>query len=98
LTNFTIQIFQEACEKNGKLDSEILHQYAMEKLQVGEMVYTDGIVMDRYEYTTETFPDPVVGAGYFLFPVIQYFDGEGKIIYPESMASQELQLPPWLEE
>jgi hypothetical protein len=36
----------------------------------------------------------VVGAGKFIFPVLQYFGGEGKIIYPPEWADQELQPKP----
>jgi branched-chain amino acid transport system substrate-binding protein len=52
--------------------------------------YTDGIVMNECKYTPETLPDPVVGEGYYISPVRQYFDGQGKIIYPPDWAVQEL--------
>jgi branched-chain amino acid transport system substrate-binding protein len=45
--------------------------------------------MDEYKVTPETAPDMVVGKGYFIFPVLQYFDGEGKIIFPPDLAEQE---------
>ncbi len=39
-------------------------------------------------------PDPVVGKGYYIFPVLQYMDGTGNIIYPPEWATQKLQAKP----
>ncbi len=93
-TNMFIQIAQHALEEHGELSSEAIHSWGREHLQTGEWSYTDGIVMEEYKYTPETMPDPVVGQGYYLFPVRQYFDGEGKIVYPPEWAEQELQPKP----
>ena len=60
----------------------------------GKWTFTDGIVMNQYKTTPDDVPDPVVGKGYYIFPVLQYFDGEGKVIYPPEWAVQELQLKP----
>jgi hypothetical protein len=35
-----------------------------------------------------------VGKGYYIFPVLQYMDGEGSVIYPPEWAVQELQAKP----
>jgi len=35
----------------------------------------------------------VVGKGYFVFPVIQYFGGVGKTIWPDEIKEQEMQIP-----
>ncbi|NIP14969.1 MAG: hypothetical protein GWM88_09675, partial [Pseudomonadales bacterium] len=74
----------------GELTSETLYQFVQEQLWTGEWTYTDGIVMDEYQYTAETIPDPVGGKGKFIFPVLQYFDGEGKIVFPPEWAEQTL--------
>jgi branched-chain amino acid transport system substrate-binding protein len=50
-------------------------------------------MMETYVYTPETAPDPVVGEGYYTFPVLQYFDGEGKIIFPTAWAEQPFTPP-----
>ena len=50
--------------------------------------------MDEYKVTPETAPDVVVGKGYFIFPVMQYFDGDGKIIFPPEWAEQEFEPKP----
>jgi len=94
MANFFIKIAQRAVEKHGELTSETLYEVGQSELWTGELVYKDGLIHERYEYNAETIPDPVVGKGYFMFPVLQYFDGEGKIIYPPEWATQDLQAKP----
>jgi branched-chain amino acid transport system substrate-binding protein len=93
-TNMFIQVAQNALAEHGELSSETIYAWAKENLQTGAWSYTDGIVMEEYKYTPETVPDPVVGQGYYMFPVRQYFGGEGKIIYPPEWAEQPLQPKP----
>ncbi len=93
-TGLFIQVAQHALDEHGELTSETIHTWAKENLQTGQWSYSDGIVMEAYKYTPETMPDPVVGKGYYMFPVRQYVDGEGKIIYPPEWAEQELQTRP----
>jgi len=45
--------------------------------------------MSNYSTTADDVPDPVVGQGYYIFPVLQYTDGEGNVIYPPEWAVQE---------
>jgi branched-chain amino acid transport system substrate-binding protein len=85
-----IQIAEHALAEYGELSSETVYQWAKENVQTGNWSYTDGIVMEEYKYTPESVPDPVVGQGYYIFPVLQYFDGEGKVIYPPEWAEQKL--------
>ncbi len=89
-TNMFIEIAQHALDDYGELTSETIYRWGRENLQTGEWSYTSGIVMEEYRYTPETVPDPVVGEGYYMFPVRQYFDGEGKIIFPPEWAEQPL--------
>jgi branched-chain amino acid transport system substrate-binding protein len=91
-TNMFIQVAEHALEKHGELSSETVYEWARENLQTGEWAYTDGIVMERYQYTPETLPDPVVGPGYYVFPVLQYVGGEGKIVYPSEWAEEGLRV------
>jgi hypothetical protein len=88
-TNIFIEIAQHALEEHGELSSRTIYAWARENLQKGNCSYTDGIVMERYKYTQEILPDPVVGESHYMFPVLQYVDGEGKIIYPPNWAEQE---------
>jgi branched-chain amino acid transport system substrate-binding protein len=93
-TNMFIQIAEQALAEYGELSSETVYGWARENLQTGKWSYTDGIVMQEYKYTVETLPDPVVGAGYYVFPVRQYFGGEGMVIYPPEWAGQPFQAKP----
>ena len=89
-SRFFIAMAQEVIKEKGELTSETIYDFVKEKVWTGEWTYKDGIVMNEYQYTMETAPDPVVGKGYYIFPVLQYFDGEGKVVYPPDWAVQQL--------
>jgi branched-chain amino acid transport system substrate-binding protein len=89
-----IQIAQQALDQYGALSSATIYDWARENLQTGRWSFTDGVVMQEYKYTPETLPDPVVGEGYYMFPVRQYFGGEGKIIFPPQWAERKLRSRP----
>jgi len=92
--NMFIQVAEQVYEETGELNKETLAEFARDKLQTGEWSYTDGIVMEEYKFTPETIPDPIVGKGYYVFPVLQYFDGVGKVVFPIEWAEQDLQPMP----
>ena len=50
--------------------------------------------MSNYDYSEETIPDPIVGKGHFIFPVLQYMSGESTVVWPEEVASGTLQSKP----
>ena len=85
-----IAMAQQVYEETGELSSETIADFSRTKLQTGEWTYTDGIIMEEYAFDAESVPDPAVGQGLFTFPVLQYFDGEGKVIFPPGQAEQEL--------
>ncbi len=87
---FWIALANETYNLYGELSSEAIYQFIQEKVWTGEWSFTGGIVMNEYAYPEETAPDPIVGKGYYIFPVLQYFDGEGKVIYPPEWAVQTL--------
>jgi branched-chain amino acid transport system substrate-binding protein len=89
-TRFFIAMAEETLATYGELSSETIYQFIQEHVWTGEWSFTDGIVMDEYAYPAETAPDPIVGQGYYIFPVLQYFDGEGKVVYPPEWAVQTL--------
>jgi len=89
-----IEIARQALAEYGELSSETIYRWAIENLQTGAWSYTGGIVMEEYRYTPDTLPDPVVGQGYYLFPVQQYVDGQARIVYPPQWAEQPLQVEP----
>ena len=93
-SNYFIKMLQELYAQKGELTSEGIYQFVKDNVWTGEWTYTDGIVMDEYKYTAETVPDMVVGEGYYMFPVRQYMDGEGKIVFPADWAEQKLQAKP----
>jgi len=91
--SFFIQIAEETLEEYGELTRETLYEYGREKMWTGEATYQGGAVMNEYKYTTETIPDPVVGKNYFVFPVVQYFEGAGKIIWPDAWKVSDFEPP-----
>ncbi len=92
--NFFIKIAQATYDQYGELSKDTLYKFGQEKVQTGEFTYTDGIVMAEYKYTPETVPDPVIGKGYYTFPVLQYMDGEGLVIWPDEWKVADLQIKP----
>ena len=98
VANFFIKLAQETYEVYGELSRETLYKVGQEKLWAGELSYTDGMLMEEYKYTPETIPDPIVGKGYFIFPVIQYFGGEGKVVWPDEWKEADLEVPPYMKE
>jgi branched-chain amino acid transport system substrate-binding protein len=93
-SNFFITMAQEIYAKEGKLTSENIYQFVKDNIWTGKWTYTDGIVMDEYQYMPDTIPDMVIGKGKYMFPVRQYMDGQGNIIYPPDVAEAELQAKP----
>jgi branched-chain amino acid transport system substrate-binding protein len=93
---FFIKIAQRTYEKYGELTRETLYKVGMEEVVTGKLTYTDGILMEEYKYTPETMPDFVVGKGNFIFPVIQYFGGEGTVVYPDEAREADLKVPPYM--
>ena len=49
--------------------------------------------MKEYRYTSESAPDPLVGEGEFIFPVLQYAGGAGKVIWPAVWKEADLRGP-----
>jgi len=94
-TNFFIEIAKATYEEYGELSRETLYEFGREKLITGEFTYTDGILMEELKFTPESMPDPVVGEDGYIFPVIQYFGGEGTIVWPPSWKEADLKIPPW---
>ena len=96
-TKMLLEILQAVYDEHDMLSSELIQQFVEEKIWTGEWSMTDGIVMVEYLYTSETTPDPVVGPGFYTFPVLQYeyVDGKclGKPIYPVEGAVQDLIVP-----
>lgn len=89
-TKFFIKILERTLEVHGKLTSETIFDIGVKEVKTGKLTY-QGFV-HNYVYTPETVPDPVVGKGYFLFPVVQYKGGEAVVIWPAEWATGEFML------
>jgi branched-chain amino acid transport system substrate-binding protein len=89
-----VEVLKNTLAQYGELNRETIYKWARENIHTGKWSYKDGIIMKEYKYTPETIPDPVVGQGYYIFPVLQYFDGVGKVIFPPEWAEQPLKPKP----
>ena len=94
-TLFFIKVLQQALQDTGELTSESIFTTGKDKMWTTQLTLTDGLLMKEYKFTPETLPDMVVGQGAFVFPVIQYFGGVGKTIWPDEIKEQDMQVPPY---
>ncbi len=81
-----IKILQRTNELHGKLDKETIHKTMVEEVNTGKLTFSkaDGaIIMNEYKYTAETMPDMVVAPDAYFFPILQYKQGKGYMIFPE---------------
>lgn len=86
-----IKVCQSALEKYGELNKETLYKTAQEEVATGKLSFP-GVVVKEYKFTEETMPEPVVGEDYWFVPVLQYFGGEGNVVWPSSIAGTDLQV------
>ena len=91
--NLFVKLAQLTLAQYGELNRNTIYRFGRDKLWTGEFTYSDGVVMRKYQFTPETIPDPVVGRGFYMFPVIQYRGGKGKVIWPPEWKEIELQAP-----
>jgi branched-chain amino acid transport system substrate-binding protein len=85
-TNMFIKILNRTLEKYGTLDKVTIHKIFVEEVQTGKLTFSkaDGaLIMNEYRYNAETVPDPVVAKDGYYFPVIQYTNGKGDIVFPD---------------
>jgi len=92
--NFFIKILQTTLQDSGELTSEAIYKTGKEKVWTGQLTYTEGIVMSEYKYSEDTIPDPVVGKGYYIFPVLQYHGGESTVIWPDEWKTGSIEAKP----
>jgi len=95
-TKFLIQVLNRCNEKyNGVINKENLAKIAKDEVMTGKLHFTDGIIIKNYQYTKETFPDPVVGPKDYIFPVVQYFSGKATVVWPDDQKQADLKIPDW---
>jgi len=95
-TNMFIKILNRTLEKYGTLDKVTIHKTFVEEVHTGKLSFgkADGaLIMNEYRYTPESVPDPVVAKDGYYFPVIQYTEGVGKIVFPEDWAEAAFAAP-----
>lgn len=97
MAHFLYKILERTQEKYGTVNSENITKILKDELMTGKLTYKDGVIMKEYKYTPETWPDPVVDKDHYIFPVIQYWNGKGNIVWPEDQKKADLQLPPNLK-
>jgi branched-chain amino acid transport system substrate-binding protein len=93
--NFFIKVLQTTYDDFGELSSETVFQTVQDKVWTGELTFTteDGaIVMSEYNFSEP--PDPIVGKGYYTFPVLQYMDGDSITIWPPEFQEADIQAKP----
>ena len=87
-----IKAANRAIEKYGKLDKDTLFGVFKEEVMVGKLTYgwDDGaVIMKEYKFTAETYPDPVTDTDHWFMPVVQFKDGEQRIVFPESVKTHD---------
>lgn len=80
--HFFVKILEQTIADSGELTKETIQKTLTDKVATGQLAYTDGVVMDSYDFSPDSMPNPVVGAGHFIFPVVQYMGGEATLIFP----------------
>jgi branched-chain amino acid transport system substrate-binding protein len=92
--NFFIKICERALEVYGELNNETIFKIGNDEVSTGKLTYTEGIWYKELKWTPETLPEMVVGEGYYIDPVVQYFGGEPTIIWPDNLKESDLKIRP----
>jgi branched-chain amino acid transport system substrate-binding protein len=93
-TNLLIKVLKRTLEKHNKLDKEVIHSVIKDELYTGKLTFTseDGaLIMNEFRYNDKTMPDPVIARDGYYFPVIQYMDGKGSIVFPDDWKSKNIE-------
>jgi branched-chain amino acid transport system substrate-binding protein len=93
-TGYALKILQETLKDKGKLDSDSIYNEVKEKVWTGQLPYTDGVIMKSYRFSPDTIPDPVIGKDAYIFPILQYHDGQSTVVWPTDWATGKLEAKP----
>jgi len=85
-TKFMFKVLAEVETRDGEITREGILQVAADLITTGQLTFGDGILMESYEYSEDSWPDPVVGGDAFTFPVLQYQTGDSVVVFPQSLA------------
>ena len=92
-TRFFIKAANETLKEYGSLNSANLLKYGQEKVMTGQTTFDDGIIMKQLKFDATSAPDPIVGQGEYVFPVVQYFSGKPVVIWPSEQKADVLKIP-----
>jgi len=87
---FTFAIVEEVLKRTGGVwDKEL-------GVEIGrDFAFKEGVLMECYQEDPNDRPDLIVGEHYYIFPVLQYFDGKGVVVWPSAWAEADFTRPPW---
>ena len=91
-SNFAIKVFKRTFEKHKELNRTTILEVFQNEVIPGKLTYSkaDGaLIMNEYRFSPETIPDAVVARDGFYFPVLQYENGQGHIVYPDDWKDQD---------
>jgi branched-chain amino acid transport system substrate-binding protein len=91
---FFIKICERALELYGELNAETIYKVGNDEVSTGKLTYTGGLWYQELKWSPETLPEMVVGEGFYLDPVVQYFGGEATIIWPDNLKEADLKIRP----
>jgi branched-chain amino acid transport system substrate-binding protein len=81
-------------ELYGELTSDTIFKVGNDEVSTGKLTYTGGLWYKELKWMPDTLPEMVVGDGYYLDPVVQYFGGEATIIWPDNVKEADLKVRP----
>jgi branched-chain amino acid transport system substrate-binding protein len=80
--HYFLKVLDATIKDQGSLTQENIYKEAQDKVQTGQLAYTDGVVMESYDFNKDSLPNPVGGVGHFVFPVVQWVGGKSTLIFP----------------
>lgn len=92
-SRFFVKCLNGALKEYGTLNRKTLHKFGQEFVMTGKIHSDQGIVHDQLVFTPENFPDPEFGPGKWMFPIIQYHDGQPTVVWPPSQKTGDLIIP-----
>lgn len=92
-SRFFIKCLNGALDEYGSLNRKTLYKFGQEFVMTGKIHSDQGIVHDQLVFTPENYPDPEFGPGKWMFPIVQYYDGQPTVVWPPSQRTGKLIIP-----
>ena len=90
-------LIELVASKNETVDSATIYKTIQEEVWTGKYVRDDLYSVPCLKYSEANLPDPEVGTDAFIFPVMQFFGGEPKVVYPDTMKTDDLKIPDYMK-